>query len=123
MAQYAKLDENNNVMAVLAVDDSKLLDSNGNEDENLGVEFLKKVTGWPLWKKTSDSIRGNFAGIGYTYSEDDDVFIAPKPFESWTLNTSTHSWDPPVAYPDDTFTDGIKDTYSWNEASGSWDKM
>lgn len=142
MAHYAKLDQDNNVTAIVVVDNSNTINSNGNEDENIGINFLTTVTGWPLWKRTSyntrgnkyynsdntegDSsraYRGNFANIGYTYNEDSDVFISPKPYESWTFNTTTVLWTPPVAYPENTFTDGILDPYTWNETSRSWDKM
>jgi len=60
-------------------------------------------------------LRKNFAGIGYTYDEDRDAFIPPKPFNSWTLNETTCLWDPPVAYP----TDGQR--YTWNETNQTWD--
>ena len=123
MAHFAKLDQNNKVTAVLAVDDVKIINSNGNEDENIGIEFLKKVTGWPLWKQTSHNTRWNFASIGYTYDENNDIFIYPKPYESWIFNLTTASWEAPVPYPENTFTDGIQDTYTWNETSGSWGKM
>jgi len=59
-------------------------------------------------------LRKNYAGIGYTYDKDKDAFIAPKPFESWTLNDTTCLWEPPVAYP----TDGNQ--YIWDESTTSW---
>ena len=58
--------------------------------------------------------RGNYAGIGYTYDNANDVFIAPKPFNSWVLNRSSWLWEPPVAMP----TDGKM--YNWDEASLAW---
>ena len=60
------------------------------------------------------ALRGNYAGIGFTYDRTNDVFYAPSPFPSWTLNTNTWSWDPPVAYP----TDGKR--YEWNEETKNW---
>ena len=60
-------------------------------------------------------LRGNFAGVGDTYDRTNDVFYAPKPYASWTLNQSTWTWEAPVAYP----TDGKN--YSWNESTQSWD--
>jgi len=59
--------------------------------------------------------RGNYAGIGYSYLEDLDIFVPPKPYESWNLNEETASWDSPVPYP----TDG--EEYVWNEENLSWD--
>ena len=59
-------------------------------------------------------LRGNFAGIGYTYDRTNDVFYASKPFASWTLNETTWLWEAPVAKPDD---DKI---YRWDEATTSW---
>ena len=60
------------------------------------------------------ALRGNYAGIGFTYDRTNDVFYAPSPFPSWTLNNTTWSWDPPVAYP----TDGKR--YIWNEDTKNW---
>jgi hypothetical protein len=60
------------------------------------------------------ALRGNYAGIGFTYDRTNDVFYAPSPFPSWTLNNTTWSWDAPVAYP----TDGK--IYRWNEETQNW---
>jgi hypothetical protein len=59
-------------------------------------------------------LRGNYAGIGYTYDSVNDVFIPPTPFQSWILNLSTWLWEPPVPMP----TDGKR--YGWDEATTSW---
>ena len=59
-------------------------------------------------------LRGNFAGIGYTYDQANDVFYAPQPYTSWVLNQSTWLWHSPVSYP----TDGK--LYVWDEATTSW---
>lgn len=64
-----------------------------------------------------EPLRGNFAGIGYLYSKQHDIFYPPQPFASWTLDIPTASWVPPVAYP----TDG--EIYNWNEDSQSWDAV
>ena len=60
------------------------------------------------------ALRGNYAGIGFTYDRTNDVFYGPQPFSSWILNTNTWSWDPPVAYP----SDGKR--YEWNEETQNW---
>ena len=62
-------------------------------------------------------LRKNFAGKGFTYDSSADVFYAPKPYESWKLNTTTYLWEPPVAYPKD------GKVYSWNEKTTSWDAV
>ena len=70
---------------------------------------VHKLGGTPL--------RGNYAGIGYTYDRTNDVFYAPQPFASWVLNKTTWSWEAPVAMP----TDGKM--YSWDEATKSWTEV
>ena len=117
MASFAKLGLNNKVIEVLSVHNNELLDSNGVEQEVNGIDFLTKLTGYPVWKQTSynNNIRKNHAGIGYTYDEDRDAFIAPKPYASWILNEDTCLWEAPVARPED------DNRYTWNEATVSWD--
>jgi hypothetical protein len=63
------------------------------------------------------ALRGNYAGIGYTYDAVNDVFYAPKPFNSWTLSETTWLWEPPVAYPND------GKQYVWNEETISWQEV
>jgi hypothetical protein len=63
------------------------------------------------------AVRGNYAGIGYTYDIVNDVFYSPKPFPSWILNESTWTWEAPVPYP----TDG--GVYQWNEETQAWDAV
>jgi len=62
------------------------------------------------------AFRGNYAGIGYTYDTDNDVFYAPQPYPSWVLNSSW-IWEAPVAYPDD------GSVYIWNENKQSWELL
>tara|TARA_R110000868_G_scaffold102458_1_gene282132 strand:+ start:538 stop:918 length:381 start_codon:yes stop_codon:yes gene_type:complete len=111
MATFAKLGLNNKVIEVLSVHNNELLDSNGVEQEVNGIDFLTKLTGYPVWKQTSynNNIRKNHAGIGYTYDEDRDAFIPPKTYPSWTLDENTCLWEAPVAYPDD------DKMYTWDE--------
>ena len=123
MASFAKIGLNNKVIEVLSVVNEVLHDSNGVEQEVIGIDFLTKLTGYPEWKQTSYNtyggvhknggtpLRKNHAGIGMTYDEARDAFIAPQPFASWILNESTCNWEAPIAYP----TDG-KD-YKWNETN------
>jgi len=117
MAHFAKIGLNSKVIAVHSVNNEVLKDANGIEQEVLGVEFLTNLHGWAIWKQTSynNNIRKNYAGIGYTYDEDRDAFISPKPFNSWVLNEQTCQWNAPVAKPED------NNIYYWNEQTLSWD--
>jgi hypothetical protein len=107
MAHYAKVDENNIVQEVLVF---------GNDVEADGGPSISLPEGW-RWIQTSYNrrIRGSFAMIGNFYNEELDVFIGPKPYESWLLNNDTKQWEPPVSHPND----GRQ--YSWNEENQSWD--
>ncbi len=62
------------------------------------------------------ALRGNFAGIGYTYDSVHDVFYPPPPYRSWTLNQSTWTWQAPIPYP----TGAVMGAYSWNETTQTW---
>ena len=117
MASFAKIGLNNKVIEVLSVHNNELLDSNGVEQEVIGIDFLTKLTGWSIWVQTSynNNFRKNHAGIGYTYDEDRDAFIAPKPFNSWILNETTCRWEAPVAKPND------DNRYTWNESILNWE--
>lgn len=123
MAHFAKLSETNIVLSVEVVDNAILLDENNVEQENLGIQFLNQIHGWPYWKQTSyntrhgkhysidqegnrilstdqsKAFRKNYAGIGMTYDSNRDAFITEKPFNSWTLNENTCDWECPVAFP------------------------
>jgi hypothetical protein len=128
MASFAKLNSENIVEQVLSVHNNELLD-NGVESETKGITFLKNLYGEDTnWKQTSYNtnagvhslggtpFRKNHAGIGYTYDEQRDAFIAPKPnYSSWVLNENTCQWEAPVSYPQD------GNIYGWNESTLSWD--
>jgi hypothetical protein len=138
MAHYAKLGANNKVISVHVVSDSDCTNADGVEDEEVGRQFLERIHHWPLWKKTSyntianthksgdnaKALRGNYAGIGYTYDEDNDIFMPKKPHPSWVLNTSTASWESPIgAHPALSEEEQTTHRYEWNEANQSWDKV
>jgi len=117
MAHFAKLDENNKVIRVSVVDNSNILDSSGNESEEIGIAYLKSIHGADTnWKQTSynNNIRGTFAGIDYIYDAVKDVFYPPQPYASWTLDESKWYWQPPVPFPQD------GKIYTWNEQTTSW---
>lgn len=121
MAHFAELDNNNTVLRVLAVDNSKITLANGEEDESLGVEFLQSLFGEGThWKQTSynSTFRKNYAGIGFIYDSVNDVFIVPQPYPSWLLDDK-FDWQAPVPKPDLS-----EDQYCiWNEDTVSWDVL
>jgi hypothetical protein len=131
MASFAKIGLNNKVIEVLSVVNEVLHDSNGIQQEAIGIDFLTKLTGYPLWVQTSYNTHGgvhssggtplrkNFAGIGYTYDETRDAFIPPKPFNSWVLNETTCLWNSPVAIPTQELEEN--EYYSWNESIINWE--
>jgi hypothetical protein len=132
MASFAKI-ENNTVVRVESVVNEVLKDSNGVEQEAIGVQFLKNLYNEPeaIWKQTSYNTHGgvhdnggtpfrkNHAGIGYTYDETRDAFIPLKSYNSWILNEETCLWEPPVSKP----TTEIEENqyYSWNESIINWE--
>jgi hypothetical protein len=115
MAHFAKLNEDNTVVAVHVVNNEVIV-VDGVESEQAGIDFLTELHGHTLWKQTSynGSFRKNYAGVGMKYDQTRDAFISNKPLESWILNETTCQWEAPVAYP----TDG--ESYSWDEETTSW---
>ena len=133
MAHFAKLGVNGKVIAVHGLDNDQMLNADGQEDESVGQQRLQQIHGWPaqMWIQTSyntrgnkyynqdgtegdqsKKLRGNYAGIGYTYDEDNDIFWSPKPHASWSKNTSTASWQAPITFP--SVTDDGQDPVVWN---------
>jgi hypothetical protein len=106
MAHFAQLDDNNRVLQVIVVSD---------EHEQNGEQWCHEFAGG-RWKQTSRSgrIRKNYAGIGYTYDEQRDAFIPPRPFPSWSLNEDTCRWESPNAKPDTEY------QYRWSELLSQW---
>ena len=126
MAHFAQLDENNIVLQIIVVNNNELLNENGVESEQKGIDFCTSLFGG-VWVQTSYNTLGglhanggtplnkNYAGIGYSW--DGTGFAAPQPYPSWTLDKETYLWTAPVAMP----TDGKP--YTWNEDSKSWDEV
>ena len=143
MAHYAKLGANNKVIAVHVVNDSDCHNGDGIEDEEVGRQFLERIHHWPLWKKTSynthhnthssgdnsKAVRGNYAGIGMIYDDDNDIFLPKKPYASWVINTAEARWQSPsgdapalTAEQQSQNDAGThKWVYTWNESSNAWD--
>jgi hypothetical protein len=120
MAYFAQIDDNNIVIQVIRVNDSDCQNSNGFEDENVGIDFCKSLIGEETnWKQTSYNakIRKHYAGIGYIYDQENDAFYAPQPYPSWILNETTFIWEAPIAVPTD------NKIYEWNETNEEWDEV
>jgi len=128
MASFAKLN-NKVVERVESVANQVITNSNGIEEEQLGINFLRTLYNEPsaVWKQTSYNtiggvhrlggtpFRKNYAAIGDIYDEDRDAFIPPKPFNSWILNQDTCIWNAPIPCPNN------ENKYTWNESTLSWD--
>ena len=121
MAHYALLNEDNIVLQVLCVDNQFILDENGNEIEELAIQKCIEGLNDPnaILVKTSinRNIRVKYAQIGDTYDENLDVFISPKPFPSWVLDTNTAKWVAPVSIPENEPENGY---YFWSEDAQNW---
>ncbi len=159
MAHFAKLGANGKVIQVLTMDNDKMLNADGVEDENVGQQWLETHNNWPaqMWIQTSyntvggkhytvttdsegnqirsesadqsKAFRGNYAGIGYEWDEDNQIFWPKKPYASWVKNTTTASWDSPIGdAPELTAEQKSQNDanthmwyYAWNESGQSWD--
>jgi hypothetical protein len=142
MAHFAKLGVNGKVLSVEVVADADCQGADGTELEDVGIQFLTRIHGWPLWAKTSyntrgnkyynadgtegdvsKALRGNYAGIGYTWDEDNNIFWPKQPHASWVKNTTTATWDSPLgaapALTAEQTSQNDAGTHSW---SYSWDE-
>jgi len=122
MAHFVKLGIGNKVVQGVVVHNDVAT------SEQAGIDFLNNLYKTnDIWKQTSYNTRAgvhkldgtpfrkNYAGIGYTYDEDRDAFIPPKPYSSWVLDEETCNWEAPVVYPDD------GKFYNWNETNQTWE--
>ena len=143
MAHFAKLGANGKVIQVLTMDNDKMLNADGVEDETVGQQWLETHNNWPaqMWIQTSYNtsanqhrnggtpFRGNYAGIGYIWDEDNNIFWPKKPYASWVKDTTTAQWKSPIgdapALTAEQESQNTADThrlgYVWNEANQSWD--
>ena len=115
MAYFAQIDEDGLVLQVISVSNGDAPDPAPTNSEPLGQTFIADTLGLPgTWVQTSwsGSIRKQFAGIGWRYDSDADVFIAPRPYPSWSLDAN-HDWQPPTPMP-------AEGMWSWDEATLSW---
>ena len=120
MAHFAQLDSTNNVIRVEVVNNNVITDADGNEQEQVGIDFLTNLYGGVGWYKQTSyngNFRKNYANVGGVYDSVRDAFIPPKPYASWTLVEDTCQWKPPSAMPDD----GKR--YEWDEDTTSWKEI
>ena len=143
MAHFAKLGANGKVIAVLTMDNDKMLNADGVEDERVGQEWLERHNNWPaeMWIQTSYNtygnehknggtpFRGNYAGIGYSWDDDNNIFWPKKPHASWVKDIATASWKSPIGDPPALTAEQTSQneagthswSYVWNESGQSWD--
>ena len=145
MAHFAKLGANGKVIQVLTLDNKDMLNADGIEDEAVGQQYLERHNNWPaqMWIQTSyntsgnkhnsgddsKAFRGNYAGIGYSWDEDTNIFWPKKPYASWVKNTADARWQSPIgdapALTEEQQEQNEANThdwrYSWNEDNQSWD--
>jgi len=157
MAHFAKLGSNGKVIQVLTLNNSDMLNADGVEDESVGQQYLETHNNWPaqMWIQTSyntsankhnsgdnsKAFRGNYAGIGYTWDEDNNIFWAKKPYASWVKNTTDARWQSPIGDAPALTAEQISQNtpaegtdaegkpfnathaweYVWNEANTTWD--
>ena len=145
MAHFAKLGSNGKVIQVLTLNNGDMLNADGVEDERVGQQYLELHNNWPaqMWIQTSyntannkhssgdnsKAFRGNYAGIGYEWDEDNNIFWPKKPFAAWVKDTSDAQWHSPIGdAPALTAEQESQNTaathrwsYVWNEAGQTWD--
>jgi hypothetical protein len=120
MAHFAELDNNNIVISVVVVHNNELLDENGVESEQKGINFLKTIfDSNKKWIQTSynGNFRRKYAQIDGRYDPILNIFVDKQPYKSWELNTTTYEWEPPIPFPNDGF------PYDWNEDVKNWDRV
>jgi|TARA_R100000479_G_C6355026_1_gene190761 hypothetical protein len=139
MAHFAKIDNNNVVLTVLRLDNQEIVDAEGVEQETLGQNHLQHHHSWPAaqWIKTSyntqmnkhklggTAFRGNYAAAGYVWHPNDNIFLPPQPYSSWTKDLTNATWVSPIgAAPSLTEEQQNQNTagthiwyYEWNESS------
>ena len=143
MAHFAKISENNEVLTVLTLNNVDMQNADGVEEETVGQQYLEKHNNWPanLWIQTSYNtskgqhqnggtpLRGNYAGVGMTYDQNNDIFIGSKVHASWVLNVAEARWQSPIGDAPALTSEQQSQNealthmwvYNWNESGQSWD--
>ena len=115
MAHFARVQDG--VVTAVIVAEQKFINNFVDSDSGQWIQTsYNTVSG--VHTNGGTALRKNFAGVGFTYDETKDAFIAEKPFPSWTLNETTCLWESPVAYPEE---DGAN--FEWNEKTQTWDAV
>jgi len=136
MANFAKINSNNEVLTVDVVDNENLHDANGVEVESIGQAYLEKHSNWPaaMWIQTSYNtaggvhknggtpFRGNYAGIGHIWDLENNIFWNIKPYASWVKHIASASWKSPIGDAPELTAENITDGafYIWDESNQSW---
>jgi len=145
MAHFAKIGLNGKVLQVLTLDNKDMLNGDGVEDEKVGQQYLQLHNNWTaeMWIQTSyntlknthssgdnsKAFRGNYAGIGFEWDEDNNIFWSKKPYASWIKDLSTATWKSPIGDAPDLTAEQISQNetninewdYVWNENTTAWD--
>ena len=143
MAHFAKIGMNGKVLQVLTLNDEDMLDSNDVPNETVGQQYLETHNNWPaqMWIQTSYNtsqnqhktggtpFRGNYAGIGYEWDEENQIFWRKKPYPSWVKNITTATWESPIGNAPGLTAEQTSQNeagthswnYVWNEDNQSWD--
>ena len=122
MAHFAKINSDNIVTEVIVINNDVIKDSDGTEQESLGVTICTQIYGIGTYKQTSynSNMRKNMATVGSTYDTIRDAFIRPKIYPSWVLDEATCRWKPPVDHPSDSEAIGGNVLYQWDESFTNW---
>ena len=142
MAHFAKISETNEVLNVVVIDNSNMLNADGIQNETVGKQYLETTDNWPaaLWIQTSyntllgkhftterlesedqsKALRGNFAVMGSIWDAENNIFLPQKPFPSWIKNVSEARWQSPIGDPPEITEEQTMCFYDWNEETQSW---
>ena len=114
MAHFAQRDENNVVINVIVVANDDCGGGDYPGSDAIGAAFCNNLLGG-TWKQTSynNNFRKRYAVIGYTYNEELDAFVPPKRYPSWTFDTETANWSPPIPRP-------VEGVWHWKESTQEW---
>ena len=112
MSHFAQIDSNNIVTQVLVIEQD-VIDTGLFGEPSSFVQTSYNTHGG-VHSLNGTPLRKNYAGIGYTYDEERDAFIPPKPFNSWVLNEDSCLWEAPTPMPTD------DKRYVWDEDTTSW---
>jgi hypothetical protein len=121
MAHFAQLDSDNRVINTIFIDNSVLLDDEGNESEDLGLAHIQAHHAQPgtTWKQYSirSNMRGHSAEIGGYYLPETDTYTSYKTHPTWVLKDDNYTWKAPIDPPTGI---GTMQTYFWNDVTGNW---